>query len=127
MTSSRRILVVTPTPSVARSVIHCLSAARYRAIVRADFLAARSEIDEHAPDLLVTEVRLGAFNGLHLAIRARGRGAHTQTIVIGAPDSVLEAEASRQEIAYLTLPLDEDMFVVTTRRILQQAESLSSA
>jgi DNA-binding response OmpR family regulator len=95
--------------------------------VRADFLAARAEIDEHAPDLLVAEVRLGDFNGLHLAIRARGRGAHTQAIVIGPPDSVLEAEACRQEISYLTSPLDEDMFAVTARRLLRQAETPPSS
>lgn len=126
MTPSRRVAVITPTPDVAKVVIRCLMAAGHTTILLSDFLEARSELDEHPPDLLVTEVKLGAFNGLHLAIRARGRRAHTRTILLGDPDSVLQAEMSQQQIPYLTLPLDEDMFSATVRTLLQEPIQLLS-
>jgi hypothetical protein len=65
------------------------------------FSAARVAVEKHPPDLLISEMRLGAFNGLHLAIIARGRHATTRAILIGPPDPVMEAEAIRQHVTYL--------------------------
>jgi DNA-binding response OmpR family regulator len=107
MRSCRRILVVAANPALAETVVSWLSTAGHRASVVTDFASAKPELDAHPPDLLVTEIKLGAFNGLHLAIRSR---ATTPAIVIGDPDCVLEAEARQQQVQYLSLPLDETAF-----------------
>lgn len=44
-----------------------------------DFLVARKEILENPPDLLVTNLRLGPYNGIHLAMLARR--SHARCIV----------------------------------------------
>jgi hypothetical protein len=54
------------------------------------------------PRLLIAELKLGEYNGLHLALRARVDGI--PAIVIGASDSVWQAEAERLGACYL--PLD---------------------
>jgi DNA-binding NtrC family response regulator len=116
MSSHRqRVLVVAPTHDVAERIVGCFPDSE--TVVRTDFAAAKSELDQHPPDLLVSEVRLGAFNGLHLAIRANGRGLSTQTILIGPRDSVLEAEASQQHAHYLTSPVDEARLRETVREM----------
>jgi DNA-binding response OmpR family regulator len=116
--TTRRVLVVAPSSDVAETIIGWLSAAGYETIRVSDFAGAKAQLDLHPPDLLITELKLGAFNGLHLAIRARVSGAGTRTIVVGEPDRILEAEAQREGARYLTRPLDEDVFMDAVRESL---------
>src|SRR5256885_3270187 len=59
-----------------------------------DFAAARRRLLADPPDLLVTNIRLGAYNGLHLVHLAAASGFATRTIVYtDAPDPVLLREA----------------------------------
>ena len=103
-TGSLRVLVVTPNHMVADAVIQSLP--EFETVVRADFAAARAELDQHPPDFLITELRLGQYNGLHLAIRAHAHGYPVHTIIIGGPDKVLEADAKREHAKYLVSPID---------------------
>ena len=120
-----RILVVTSTRDVAERVLR--SVAGHEVVVRTDFRSAKAELDQQPPDVLVAQVRLGAFNGLHLAIRARGRGLPTQTILIGEPDAVLEDEARQQHARYLTWPVDEETLAATVQEMLSSTDALTSA
>jgi hypothetical protein len=83
-----------------------------------DFASARELLGTH-PELLITELKLGAFNGLHLAIRAGAQG--TPTIIIGDPDPVLEAEAKRQHARYVTSAVDHDQILGVIRELLAAA------
>jgi hypothetical protein len=67
------------------------------------FAAGKSRLED-GPSLLISEVRLGDYNGLHLALRARSSGI--PSIVVGSVDSVLQREAERLAVAYLTHQLD---------------------
>lgn len=84
--------------------------AGYGVITASDFHTAREQLDAHAPDLLVSDVKLEAYNGLHLAIWASGRHLPTRTVLIGDPDSVLQREAEREQALFLPLPLEESTF-----------------
>ena len=54
------------------------------------------------PDAIVTELRLGAFNGLHLIMRLRGRCPDVVAVVYTAfPDPVLERQAHQMGANYL--------------------------
>ncbi|HWC30900.1 MAG TPA: hypothetical protein VG845_12545, partial [Dehalococcoidia bacterium] len=55
------------------------------------FAAARSRL-RALPDVLITEVRLADYNGLHLALYAQADGI--PTIVLGDADPVAEAQAA---------------------------------
>lgn len=116
MSIRRQALVVVLDTNLAETLVGWLAPAGYGARVVGTFVAACAELDIATPDLLVTQVKLDAYNGLHLAIRSRGRGAKTPIILLGEPDPVLQSEAERQHAAYLTPPLDERSWLETLRR-----------
>ena len=113
-----QILVVTPSADIAQTVTQALDGEDFQIRTLTDFLAARVAVERHPPDLLISEVRLGAFNGLHLAIIARGRHATTRAILIGPPDPVMEAEATRQHVTYLIAGAEGDAALRAEARIV---------
>jgi DNA-binding response OmpR family regulator len=117
MTVRRQALVVAPDADLGATLADWLAVGGYNTVVVRTFAAARTELDAATPDLLVTELKLGAYNGLHLAIRARSRKAKVPVIVIGEPDAVLQAEAEHLQAAYLTRPVDEQRLLATIRQI----------
>ena len=81
-----------------------------------DFLEARSKLLAQPFDVLVTDVRLGAFNGLQLAVIARDKWPDIQIVVIsGFDDPVLKAEASAAHATYLIKPVNPEHLVTTLR------------
>ena len=67
------------------------------------------------PDLLITDIRLGGYNGLQLVL---GRPAGLPAIVItGHPDAVLESEAERSGAKYLHKP-------IAPRRLLELIDEM---
>ena len=78
----RSVLLVTPTPQLSRALVPAIERAGYRVTVTRTFEAAKSSL-AGAPDLLITELKLGQYNGLQLALR--GRQAGIPTIVIAEP------------------------------------------
>jgi DNA-binding response OmpR family regulator len=119
MNTSRRVLVVAPNQSVADRVVGWASSEGHLAMVCTDFTEAKPELEARPPDLLVTELKLGAYNGLHLAIRAQAGGHHTPTIIIGEPDAQLEAEAHQLHAEYISQPIEGGAFAETARAILR--------
>jgi CheY-like chemotaxis protein len=116
MSVRRKALVVVSEPDLTDTLVEWLSGAGYTARVVREFAAARAELDGTSPELLVAQIKLGAYNGLHLAIRARSRGAKTPIVLIGDPDPVLQTEAERHRASYLTVPLDEQLLIETVKR-----------
>jgi DNA-binding response OmpR family regulator len=118
MTTSRRILVVAPHADVANPVVGWLTAEGHHASLVTDFVSARPEIDANPPDLLITEVKLGEFNGLQLAICARTHSPSISTIVIGDDDVVLERDAVAQDARYVKKLELSSVFSKTVRAVL---------
>ena len=94
-----RVLVVAPTSPLAANLVEWLTEAGYEVILVTSFLAGKARL-ELAPSVLISEVRLGDYNGLHLALRAKA--GDIPSIVVGNPDPVLEREAERLGVGYLT-------------------------
>ena len=102
-----------------RELLHrWLVSAGYQVELAADFNDARSRLTASSSDLLVADVKLGAYNGLHLAIWTRGRSLPTRTLLIGDSDRVLQREAERERAVYLTPPLNEQAFLAAVSGIL---------
>jgi hypothetical protein len=114
MTPQPRVLLVTPSGG-SQTLAAALRGAGYELRIVADFAVAKSELAGR-PELLITEVKLGAYNGLHLAIRANSQ--KTPAIVIGDADPVFEAEAQRQSAAYLITPIEPEVVVATARKLM---------
>jgi DNA-binding response OmpR family regulator len=116
MNVRRQAMVVVSEPNIGETLVEWLSGSGYAARVIRTFAAARAELDGSSPDLLIAQIKLGAYNGLHLAIRARSRGSKTPVILVGDRDPVLQSEADRLHASYLTTPLDEQLLLETVRR-----------
>ena len=70
MAVEKMVLVVSPTPSVAQAAASSARQCGYTPVVVRSFPEAKKYL--HAvPHLLVTELKLADYNGLHLALRAR--------------------------------------------------------
>lgn len=98
-----RVLVVTQDGRTACGTRGLLRAAGYDVRVRKTLCSATSVLKWH-PDLAIADVRLGAFNGLHLAIRALW--ADIPAIVIGGEDCVLQRDARAIGAIYVVAPIE---------------------
>jgi DNA-binding NtrC family response regulator len=89
----KRLLLVEPDAAVSqwlRPTFERLA----RTTICGDFLAARSQLLSDAPDILVTNLRLGEYNGLHLLLLATSDGGVTRSVVYSdRPDPYLIREA----------------------------------
>ena len=73
MSVRRRVLLVSPTTPLAKTLSRCVRHAGYEVTVVPTFQAARAYLN--APlDLLITELKLGESNGLQLALRLATTG-----------------------------------------------------
>lgn len=100
------ILVVSADPHVLSGRVTALRRAGFSARACSSFPDARRTLEEGAPpEVLVTDVRLGPYNGLHLVAVARVEFPRTVAIVIGGQDHVLEVEAGGLGARYLLAPV----------------------
>lgn len=99
-----------------------LSEQGYLVATAASFYRGKELLDSVHPDLLITAVRLDAYNGLHLVIRTRRKQPMLPMILMEVSlDSVLEAEASRQGATHVTNPLENpETFLSRVRSALEQ-------
>jgi len=104
------VLLVAPTPQLATTLMGWLTEAGCEVVLVTSFAAGKSRLED-GPSLLISEIRLGDYNGLHLALRARSGGI--PSIVVGGADSVLQREAERLTVAYLTYQLDRSQLAST--------------
>jgi DNA-binding NtrC family response regulator len=106
MNESRQALIVARNPVVGNALIAWLSMSGFEIVLVTTFEAARRQLAER-PSLLVTELKLGEYNGLHLALRASA--AKIPAIVLGTADAVLQRDADRLGATYFTgLPTREE-------------------
>jgi DNA-binding response OmpR family regulator len=93
---SGRILLVEPDPRSSAVVEQMLLEAGHRVTLVASFEDALSQASHGRPDLLMTAVRLGPYNGLHLAVRFRADYPGRPVIAIGTRDDAGMAAEARQ-------------------------------
>jgi DNA-binding response OmpR family regulator len=87
----------------------------------ASFAEARHLVDSSSPDVLVTGVRLGAYNGLHLAIRSRLNDPDLPVIVTHSTfDADAEAIARQYGATFIADPLDNPEFLKSVHKCVQQ-------
>src|ERR1700730_7857558 len=91
------------------AVANLLRGAGYVVVTALGFKEATALVAAGSPDLLVSAIRLGGYNGLHLVLRSRVRHPALRAILLDrSHDRVMESEAKRYGAQYLVEPIDGD-------------------
>lgn len=108
------ILVVDTDPTQVRALARQLRGCGYQVLEATSFPEAQRIWDAEHPQVLVADVRLEAYNGLHLLIRARAVRPDV-TAIITSPvfDRVLADETRRLGGTLLMKPVDVGDIVAT--------------
>jgi hypothetical protein len=78
-----------------------LTAVTERVYTAPTFATAKSVLLEARPAVLVTQVRLSEFNGIHLGLWGRGRLPSLRVVIVGQSDPNLETDARTSGFFYL--------------------------
>lgn len=90
------------------------------------FQEARRYLAATTPAALITDIRLGAFNGLQLAIEARDRYLQIPIVVISAfDDPTLAREVERLKGVFLLKPMRRDDLLEALREAAARATRLA--
>ena len=98
-------LVVDVDPIFVSELAPIVTAAGFRVLALSDFAAARHELYVCRPEVLVANVRLGAFNGIHLAYLAKINKPDTRAMIYGEEDQLLAGEVQSAGAFWVRAPL----------------------
>ena len=99
-------LVVEPREVDKVLIVYALTSIGFRVTVTDNFRDARDLLVKNPPFAIITEVRLGEFNGLQLALRARWMHPNMPVLVTSdVSDLVLRREAEDAGATFLVKPL----------------------
>ncbi len=116
MAIQRTVLVVDLNPTDRAKTVQLLEGAGYLVTAAGNFDEAKQLLADAPPDVLVTDLRLGPYNGLHLILRSRIDHPEMASLVTSeSADPVLQAEAHRQNAKFLVRPFDDDAFLAVMR------------
>jgi DNA-binding response OmpR family regulator len=100
------ILVVEDDDRALAGMLELLRDAGHTVTGASTFDAAKGLLELHPYDLLITDIRLRAFNGLQLVRRSRLLHPNMAVILVTAhEDAMLELEAARYRAEYLLKPV----------------------
>jgi DNA-binding response OmpR family regulator len=100
------LLLVDDDLSLLGALSRFMADSGFEVVPCSTFEDAKREIATLRPDILITDVRLGAYNGLQLALLARDVRPDMRVVVFsGFDDPVLKQEARRIGATYLVKPV----------------------
>ena len=102
---SYRILVVDQNLTAATVAERILVGTGYQVVVVRTFEEAMRQLVQNCPDLLITAVRLQAFNGLRLLLRWRADHPNLPAIVVGSLDD-FTSDIGRYGARFVATPID---------------------
>jgi DNA-binding NtrC family response regulator len=120
MDSPATALVVEPSVAEALFLVSSLSDLGFQVAVSDNFRDARAQLMS-APALLVTELRLGEYNGLHLVFRANSIRSDMAAIIrTQIADPLLQLEAERMRATFLLKTTSPEEFRAAVSRTLMR-------
>ena len=122
LTSAFSALVVEPNQLDFIATVSALTEAGFRVSGTDNYLDAKALLTTEPPLIVVTEVRLGAYNGLQLALRVRSTMPRVSVIVTtGYSDSVLQRDAEQAGATFAQKPLPAaELMAAVYRTLLRQ-------
>lgn len=116
-----RVLTVLTDPTERAALTKALRAAGYVVSTASTFAGARKQLSTTSPDLLISDVRLQDFNGLHLLISSKNKGVKGAMVLDTQADAMLAVEATRLGATYLVKPVKSSELCRRVSTILEPA------
>jgi DNA-binding NtrC family response regulator len=117
MTQLKRIFVVDDDRQVLKFLTELLQDAGYDTVACERYQDAKGLLAASRPDVLLTDIRLGAYNGLQLGIYARDHHPGLPVIVLtGYEDPTLRDEAVRTGAQFLVKPVTRGMLLDAVKK-----------
>ena len=108
-TKVARVLVVDDEPTLVDAITMAFEEAGREVVGCRTFEEARHRLLDEDFGCLIADVRLGAYNGLQLAVIARGRNPKMGIIIFsGFDDPVLREEAEHLNARYVIKPVTSE-------------------
>ena len=117
--SAAFILLVDTTRSALEPLVEPLERAGYPCATATSFREARALVAEATPDLLIAAIRLGSFNGLHLALQRHLDGKPTIVTDV-VDDPVLRREAALLDTPYVSSAVHPEELLTIVRDSLSR-------
>ena len=115
------VLVVEGSTNGLASLVGPLRKAGYRAVSTASFETARHLLRTQWYDLLITDLRLAAYNGLHLVFHSRVVNPAASTIIVAAiADDSSAVEARRLGAHYVERPANPESLLRFVGMVLEE-------
>jgi DNA-binding response OmpR family regulator len=114
-----RILVLDDDENALEGIVELLRDAGYAVSGAAAFDVAREMLAAEPFDLLIADVRLRGYNGLHLVRQIRRDRPEMATMIMtGYDDTMMELESGRYGAAFVHKPIDPAAFLETVAKSL---------
>jgi DNA-binding NtrC family response regulator len=122
------VLLVEPSLDELLPVVATLTAAGFHVTAAGNFAQARALLDTHLPSMLVTAVRLGLYNGLHLVIRGMAVKPDLAAIVTSEmADPVLHSYAESMGATFMVKPIPAKDLIAAALRTIFARDTSSGA
>jgi DNA-binding response OmpR family regulator len=118
---AQKILIVDDNAATRGDLVKLLADAGFETSTAATVPEAMRALATNAPNLLITEIRLDSYNGLHLI--AMAPKPIPAIVITGFPDRGVEADARRLGAEYLAKPVSPGELYATVQRTLSTAAS----
>jgi DNA-binding NtrC family response regulator len=124
-TRRKDVLLVDDDRAVLNLVQQWLTSAGYAVVAYDQFEMAKRHLTTTVPDVLITDVRLGAFNGLQLVILAKQQGPLVAAWVMSAfDDPTLRKEAVQSGAGYLNKPCTREQVLAAVHDAMSAMPAL---
>jgi DNA-binding NtrC family response regulator len=115
-----QILVVSNDTVGLAHTVAVLNDAGYQARGASSFEDANRQLAHGSPDMVIADERLGAFNGLHVILRARAEHPDVSAIITSPTESLgLAADARSLNVKCMLKPQNRAAWVTAMLRALQ--------
>jgi DNA-binding response OmpR family regulator len=112
----RKLLILEDDEALSKLYEETFSNAGYEVVACIRFEDARASLRRQVPDVLLTDVRVGDFNGLQLAHLFRLEAPTGPIVVVsGYDDPVIRRDAEALGATFLLKPIDLPELVVRLR------------
>lgn len=121
MGGGERILIVDDDPSLLKLLGLRLESAGYNVRSAKDGRSALNELEAFAPELVITDLKMGEMDGMALLDELRSRDAGLPVIILTAHGTIPDAvTATRQgAFGFLTKPVDKEDLIARVEEALR--------